>query len=343
MKILYFILGSFEAKLGHWGYNSFHDFLQEDIIFFGPINEESFDHQGKRYPLIRFFKETSIDEIFAQLPENWIPDIVHCETTVMIFVPDIHKCPVKTCLNTADSWSSIVYNKKIACFFDTVRYGVIDKDEYVACKSTLLSTVNCAVSIPESDILPEDFSKRKIDILAIAKYDSGFYHDRYNAFFQASSSLNTKYRIRFINSVKRHQIHQYYQRSKIILDWAHTPSNRSYEAALNGCLLFCNEENTRIPEIWTPWEEYIPYNSSNLIELLDEYLSNPEKSRIIINNARKKLNLIPYTWGNTLLSQLKEALAVSTSLSDRIERIENMPAETFYSCLATPLYYNYFY
>ena len=343
MKILYFILGNFSHDVEMWGINSFDDLLKEDIIFFGPIVEDKIEYKSKKYEMIKFFNEISVFELFKKLPNNWYPDIVHCTTSVLNYIPDIHKCPVRTCVYTGDAWADTIYNRKLVNFFDYTRYGIIDKEEYANEKTALLSTANSTVSIPEKSIKIKDFPERPIDVLAIANYNSGFYHERFKILFKTAQSLNTKYRIEYLINLKREEIHYYYQKSKIVLDWSHTPSNRSYEAALNGCLLFSYEKNKRVSEIWAPWEEYVPYGDDNLNTLIDFYLNNPDKSKIVIRNAQMKLNKIPYIRGKMILSQLQEAINTPSSISDRIERIEKMPRETYYHCLSTPFYYNYNY
>lgn len=343
MKILYFILGSFSSKFEQWGLSSFDDLLEEDIIFFGPIEEDEFEYKSKKYKLIKFFDEISIQEVFQQLPANWYPDIVHCDTSILNYITDIHKCPVKTCLFAADAWANTVYNRKIVNFFDFTRYGIIDKEEYNKEETHLLSATSFAVSIPCKNLESKDFVKRKIDVLAISNYDSGFYQERFKILFKAAHTFNSKYRIEYWTGLKRQDIHYYYQNSKIVLDWSHTPSNRSYEAALNGCLLFSYEKNERISEIWTPWKEYVPYNEGNIETLIMKYLDSPEISNAIIGNAKEKLGYLPYSWGSVILAQLKEAVATPVSIPSRIERIEVMPRSVYYHCLSTPYFYNYNY
>ena len=149
--------------------------------------------------------------------------------------------------------------------------------------------------------------------------------------------------IKYFRGIKRPEISNYYQRSKIVLDWAHTLSNRSYEAALNGCLLFSHEDNQMIKEFWIPWEEYIPFNENNILELVTYYIENPDKAKRVINKAVEKIKSLPSSWGEYVWENINIAFDTSVSIQKRIEHIESIPLTTLHFCTATPFLYNYDY
>lgn len=243
-------------------------YLNKMLFCGGRFPIQQFSYGDKDIPIIRIFEVTSIFSVFKRLPENWYPDIVVCDTSVISFIPDIYLCPVKTLLFARDSWADTIYNRGIVEFFDFVDYGIVDRTIYNTFNTNLLPLSNCAVSLPDSDDGLPRFDNRRIDIISIVNFNSGFYHDRYKTLYRLSQLNNGKFNLKYISGIKRKTINHYYQNSKIVLDWAHTLSNRSYEAALNRCLLFSHEDNPVLKTFWVPFAEYIPYNDNNLLELL---------------------------------------------------------------------------
>lgn len=343
MNILYFNLGSISNRINSWDRKGFKAIFDQDVVLWGPIPDEKFIYEGKDIPMIRIFDETSIKNVFEQLPENWYPDIVTCETSVLNFVPDIYLCPVKTVLFSFDAWADTIYNRSLIELFDFVDYGIIDRSLNNEYQVRMLPLSNCAVSLPDKDSVYVDFEKREIDVLSIANYNSGFYHERYRTLYKLAQSNNSEIKIKYVSGIKRKEINSYYQQSRIVLDWAHTLSNRSFEAALNGCLLFSNEDNPVIKEFWVPREEYIPYNEKNLMELIKYYLNNTKNAEKVINKAYEKIKFNPPSLGQSRWGQIQKAYNVEISIPERIKRTEKIPKEDLYYRLATPFLYNYNY
>jgi len=343
MKILYFNLGSIANRINSWETEGFKSIFQQDVVLWGPIPDEKFVYEGKEIPMIRLFEETSIMTVFDRLPENWYPDIVTCETSVLNFVPDIYLCPVKTILFAFDAWADTIYNRGLIELFDFVDYGIIDRslnNEYQVRK---LPLSNCAVSLPDNDTVNIEFENREIDVISIANYNSGFYHERYSTLYNLARSNNSGINIRYVSGIKRKEINSYYQQSKIVLDWAHTLSNRSFEAALNGCLLFSNEDNPVMREFWIPGEEYVPYNEKNLPELITYYLNHTSVAKKIIDKAYEKIKSNPPSLGQSRWEQILKAHNIEINIPERIKRTENIPEADLYFRLATSFLYNYNY
>lgn len=343
MKILLFNLGSIEKRIIAWDVDGFQDLFEQDIILWGPIPDKKFMYKDKEIPILSFFEPTTIKAVFNKLPENWYPDIVTCETSVLNFIPDIYLCPVKTILFTRDAWSDTIFNRSLVELFDFLSYATIDRSLYSSFHVNLLPLLNFAVSIPPTDVGATRFEKREIDVIAIATYESTFYHERYKTFYKLSYKNKNGIKIKYFDGIKRSEIYHYYQQSKIVLDWAHTLSNRSYEAALNGCLLFSHEDNKLINDFWTPWEEYIPYNENNLSELIIYYINNPDHAKSIIHKAQQKIHTIPVSWGEMVWGKINLAYKTNVSIEERIRYNESTPKSTLLYHSATPLLYNYDY
>lgn len=343
MKILLFNLGTIEHRILIWDVEGFRSLLEQDIILWGPIPDESFVYRGKEIPILSFFEPTTIQSVFNRLPEGWYPDIVACDTSVISYVPDIYLCPVKTILFTRDSWSDTLFNRGLVELFDCVTTAAIDRPLFNNFHVHLLPLSGFAVSKPGPGSQLHSYDDRDIDVIAIANYDNSFYHDRYKTFFTLARANSNKFKIRYLKHIERSEIYDYYQRSKIVLDWAHTLSNRSYEAALNGCLLFSHEDNTLNNDFWTPWEEYIPYNNNNLSELIAYYIHNPDKAKEIINATKQKIIAITASWGEMAWEKIQLAFKTNVSIEGRIAYNLSVPASILHYRSSTPLLYNYDY
>lgn len=343
MKILLFNLGTIEHRILAWGAEGFHSLFEQDVILWGPIPDKEFTYDDKNIPILRIYEQTTIETVFKQLPAGWYPDIVTCDTAVLNYIPDIYLCPVKTILFARDSWSDTVFNRGLVEFFDFVNSSTIDRSLYRNFHVTLLPLSGFAVSTPGPGAHISEFEERNIDVIAIANYDNSFYHERHKTFYNLSASNRNGIKINYVRSVKRSEIYNYYQHSKIVLDWAHTLSNRSYEAALNGCLLFSHEDNKVMNEFWVAWEEYIPYNASNLPQLIRQYLDDPDQSKTVINNARRKIEAMPKNWGEMAWEKISLVYQKDVSIRDRIEHNRSLPSASLYYRTATPLLYNYDY
>jgi tetratricopeptide (TPR) repeat protein len=343
MKILLFNLGTIEDRIIEWDIKGFHTLFEQDIILWGPIPDGKFIFKDKEIPILRIFEETTISDVFRRLPEKWYPDVITCDTSVINYVPDIYKSPVKTILFTRDSWSDTIFNKKLVEFFDFVNHATIDRSIYSSLNVNLLPLSNFAVSIPSNEVNYSDFKTRDIDVIAIANYSMSFYHDRFKTLYKLSASNNSGINIKFFKGIKRSEIYSYYQNSKIVIDWANTLSNRSYEAALNGCLLFSHKDNVLIRDFWTPWEEYIPYDDNNVFELVEYYIKNPEQSLKVISNAKKKIERVPASWGEFVWENINIAINTDVSIQERIRRNESTPVSVLHYRAATPLLFNYDY
>lgn len=343
MKILFFNLGSLTNRIKAWGTLGFKSILAQDVILWGPIPDQKFVYNNKEIPIISFFEETSIKNVFERLPENWFPDIVTCDTSVINFIPDIYLCPVKTILFTRDAWADTIYNRGLIELFDFINYGIVDRSLYNSFNVNILPLSNCAVSLPDDDSVNIDFETREIDVISIANYNNGFYHERYKTLYTLADLNKNRFNIKYVSGIERSEINRYYQRSKIVLDWSHTLSNRSYEAALNGCLLFSHQDNPVIKEFWIPGKEYVPYNEANVMELITFHLTNPDISQRIINKASKKIEKIPTSMGESYWEQINIAFNTEVNVSERIKRNKLMPVFDLNYRLTTPLVYNYNY
>lgn len=338
-----FNLGSIQKRIIDWDIEGYRSIFEQDVVLWGPIPDERFIFENKEIPLVRIYKQTSVKELFDALPEGWYPDILTCETSVLNYVPDIYLCPVRTILFTRDAWGDTIYNRSLVDFFDFLSHGVIDFSVYGKYRVQMLPVLSFAVTLPHREGPPADFANREIDVLCIANYNRAFYHDRYKILYKLAVMARRDLIIRYIRGIKRSEISDFYSQSKIVIDWSYTLSNRSYEAALNGCLLFSHEDNKAVSELWVPWEEYIPYNEHNLYDLINHYINNHEHARTVIKNASEKVRQIPSGYGEHVWEQVKKAMSFEVDIKGRTGYIATTSVSKINHALATPLYFNYNY
>ncbi len=343
MKILLFNLGSVEERIISWDTESYKTLFDHDIILWGPIPDSEFSFNGKLIPILNINGQTSIKSVFDRLPEGWIPDIVTCDTSVLNFVTDIHLCPVRTILFTRDAWADTIYNRYLVELFDFLSHGVIDLTAYNDLKVKVLPLEGFPVSLPDPNLPDPDFTNREIDVICIANYYEGFYHERYKTLYNLAASNKKNIKIHYYVGLTRREIHAYYRKSKIVIDWAHTLSNRSYEAALNGCLLFSHEDNTLMSTFWIPGKEYITYNENDLYDKIIYFINHPAEAGEIIARSGEKIKTIPVGFGQFTMKNINNAISIDVDISERIERNKNLPQGILEYRTATPLMYNYRY
>ena len=325
------------------GVDNYKELLEQDIVFFGPIDEDNYVYKHKIIPIIKINTVSSIHNVFKKLPNNWYPDIVVFDPQAISLFYDIYECPVKSHLFVRDSWGDILYNKGAVEFFDFYSYNVVDRELYKNFNSSLLPLKGGPVTIPSVALKQIDYTKRKIDILAIASYNDKFYHERYKLFTLIAKKIPKQYNVKFVTNLKRHEIHKVYNNAKVVIDWAHTLSNRSYEAALNGCLFFSHETNPLVGKYWTPWVEYIPFNNNNVVDLLLKYLNNDTEAQGIIRNASLKIKNNVSSYGQLVLNHLNVIADSDIDLSTRILYNKNIDKSVLWHRLATMFYFSYNY
>ena len=343
MKILLFNLGSVEERIISWDTEGYKTLFDHEIILWGPIPDTEFSFNGKSITILSITEPTSIKTVFERLPEGWIPDIVTCDTTVLSYITDIYLCPVKTILFTRDAWADTIFNKDLVELFDFICHGIVDISAYKNLKVNILPLAGFPVSLPGPGMSMPGFRNRKIDVISIANYYEGFYHERYKTLYQLSESNKLNFKIHYYIGLTRREIHEYYRQSKIVVDWAHTLSNRSYEAALNGCLLFSHEDNNMMKAFWTPGKEYVAYTENNLYDQIVYFINHPEQAEEIIEKTGAKIRSIPVGFGQYTMENIHQALKTETDIRDRIERNKLLSSGEIAYRTATPLVYNYRY
>ena len=323
--------------------SNYESILVHDIVFFGPSSESSFTYNGKTFVIIQLVKEISIKELFMKLPKDWYPELVIVETPVMNYVHDFFKCPVPTLCFSRDAWGEMIYNHNIAKLFDFVAYQTIDINAYNPQEVNLIHDFGGPISIPNKVQKNIKFKNRNIDILAIASYDRGLYHERYKLFCNIAKQLGNSYKIKILNGIRYDKIHKYYKRSKIVLDWSNVLSCRSYEAIVNGCLFFSLENNILISSVWKKDKEFIPFNEKTVVNKLKYYLENEEEAQLIISNARKKYDEMPQSTGKKKVILFKKCLKGFKKDGVEKRKIETMSESEIIGATATTLYFNYQY
>lgn len=339
MKILQFSKG----KIGYVsrGLERASALFNEDVIFWGPLPYNEFRYKDKRFQCIQIFEQKSVLELIQSLPKGWHPDVVNFPTVALCYIPDLFRIPYKTILYAADSWGDILYNPLIFGYFDILSCNCIDRKRYIKDRHVIPLIAGPLSNTPRCKSKP--WCDRPIDILTIANTNSGFYHNRYRLLTRIANELGEAFRVEYFSGIKTTSINDIYQQSKVVIDFSYVASNRSYEAIMNGCLLFSFEGNSLISDIWSPWEEYVPFNFDNVIELIKIYLEDTHKTQMIIEKAERRFATMPQNAGEVSICRKKYAANLDVKVNERIKKVENEhPAKIAYA-QATPLYFNYNY
>jgi len=317
--------------------------LENDIVFFGPSSDKLFEYKDKKFPVITLNEEIDLDDLFGRIPEGWYPEMVVVETPVLNYVRDFYRCPVPTLCFSRDAWGDMIYNRDIARLFDFVAYQTIDIGSYDQKLVEFVKYYGVPVSLPDDGLNKSGFAARDIDVIAIANYDDGMYHKRYKLFCDIAKGLGSCYKVEFLTGLRYDEIHEYYKRSKIVVDWSNVLSSRSYEAALNGCLFFSFEDNILISSIWEKDVEYVSFNADTILEKLRHYLADEAASKTIIERARKKYETLPLSIGERTTKLIKACLEKWRLEGPKPRPFETLSEFEIAAAVTTTLYFNYQY
>ena len=278
----------------------------------------------------------SLKSIYDQLPEGWVPDIVYINNVDGITLPeDLWQCPHLIAVIANDMHLASLHNPDIYDLVDAI--AAISPVPVNVQKHEGTFFMPCGTAEMPSDIPPlQPFSKRPVDVLSICSKMLPAYMERNKTLGHIANELGDKYTICF-PSLRDLDIHTPHRFAKIVVDRSFlNVSGRAYEAMLNGCLFFTHEENDLIANSMEPFVHYIPYNDDNIIDLLEEYLTDKQKSQTVIDAATEYLDGKPYTHGEIYNDYLAKAKTVS-SINSRMKRAAAMSPEAKKGILATNL------
>ncbi len=143
------------------------------------------------------------------------------------------------------------------------------------------------------------------DISFIGCLDSSYYTTRTKLLYQLLE-LNDNYIVNFTQGLFNNDYTRFISQSKISFN--HSVKGelnmRAYEIMKAGSLLFIEEENLEAKKAFTPFVHFIPYNSDNLLSLVEHYLNNENERELIIKNA--SLAVKKFTFENNIQSLFKQ-------------------------------------
>lgn len=254
----------------------------EDILCFAS------EHYIDKIPQAEILYNPTKDfqDILNQMPTNWQPDVVIWWDLIYQSIPTgIVDCPYPSAVIIGD-WN--------LGFLTTLNYvGAFDyilTDRHL---HQLLQSQGYSHSYfwPGFSFEPDKHYKmpeveKTIDIAFIGNLDHNVQRQR-GAYLERIARLGQTYKVFIGGGIYGEDYTQLLNQSKIVFNHSirKEMNMRAYEAPACNALLFMEESNLEIQDFLPPDEACILYNTENLEDLLNHYLSHEDERARIANNA----------------------------------------------------------
>lgn len=229
-----------------------------------------------------------IADIFAGLPDGWMPDVLIWMGYYFGMPENLEECPVPSILVVCD-WH-VHY---------TIIREMVDAFDYILCDRALLQVLqakgytHCAYWPAYSfapEIVREYPSERDLDLTFIGNFSPAIYSER-NRHLMRLAPLAQDYKLFYGSRVYHPDYSRVLSRSKLVFNHSirQEMNLRAYEAAACGALCLVEEENLEIRDFLTPGESCVLYNKDNLLELARYYLEHPDQARRIAEAGQRQI------------------------------------------------------
>jgi tetratricopeptide (TPR) repeat protein len=257
----------------------------------------------------------NFDQILAQLPLNWKPDLViWWDLLYQGIPPGIEDCPYPTALIPGDWNLGYLSSLHFAEIFDLILADIHLKQRLEE------QNLKHAVHWPGFSFDPEELylqseTSRIYDITFIGNLNEAIHPQRSQILDQVLS-LRENYQIFVRQGVWGEEYRQVLNQSKIVLNYtiAQVMNMRGYEAPACGALLFIEAENLEISHFLQDKQECVYYRADNLLELLTYYLEHDEERQRIARAGHRRIQTFSYeNQFAKLLEHLPEWLQIAKS------------------------------
>lgn len=268
-------------------------------ILIGHLDTELPEVDRSRFDVrvVRFLPEgggppPTIAAMLAQCPEGWKPEIYYHASLVHFPIPtDIEEFDGLTATNIQDwhrggraVWAG-------AGFFDCIAAerqscALLEAGGY---RNALFARL-WGADPKLHRLLPE--VERDIDILFIGSLNAAVWAER-NRWIERIAHLSGRYRVVVAMGHYGEHYVRLTNRAKIVFNRSVNgcTNQRAYDASPCGALVFNEEENAEVQEIFQDRVHCVYYNDNNLEQLLDHYLTHEaERERIAANCSRLVLS-----------------------------------------------------
>ncbi|PKL76695.1 MAG: hypothetical protein CVV27_08935 [Candidatus Melainabacteria bacterium HGW-Melainabacteria-1] len=222
------------------------------------------------------------NQLFEYLPSGWEPDLViWWDPVYQALPPGIEACPFPTAMIPGDwnlAFGTVLQTARaVDGVFADARLGPILRQAGLPCVYEWPGFAYDAQAIYR-----ETSGQPIYDICFIGNFNPAV-HPMRNRYLAQLLSLQDRYRLLLRHGVwgddYRHALNQ----SRIVFNYTicQVMNMRAYEAPACGALLFIEENNLEVRNIFTDRVSCVLYNEANLIPLLEYYLSHEDERAAI--------------------------------------------------------------
>ncbi|MFN8608467.1 MAG: glycosyltransferase [Vulcanimicrobiota bacterium] len=251
---------------------------------------------------------SSFQDVLAQLPEGWIPDLViWWFPEFQEVLPDIAECPYPTMAQISD--------------WHTVRDGLA----LAASQFDLVATDRMGVSILQDSRAFEaplygfdptlhrrlPHAQKTFDISHAGDLNPFLHVERLQALARAAEELGDEAVIRYLSGLTPEDYVWVLNQSRITIN--HTlrgeMSMRCYEAPACGSLLFNEAGNASLEAVFEEGRHYVAYTPENLVEKLRYYLAHEDERARLAEAGWERIQDFTYQrQGQRLIRLVEERL-----------------------------------
>lgn len=231
----------------------------------------------------------SVEAILRGLPSNWTPD---CS---IFFFPEYAPLPIKMEKMPFPSYVVVSdWNCGYLILIENLKkfdYIFTDKPGVTFFKEKGFANVSYW---PAYSFNPQwhkiyPHQEKKYDVSFIGNLSSYFHGVRNKLIYQLLT-LSDKYKINIEIGIKEAAYGKLLNQSRIVFNKSVRGefNMRCYEVPACGTLLFFEEDNQEVREIFTDQEHCVLYNQDNLLALVTKYLEEDSLREVIAKNGYKK-------------------------------------------------------
>ena len=327
MKILFGIFGIDESC--KYVFDGFED---HEVVYFLPHETNIIPDTNK---IIYDYSQENFFDILAKMPSDFIPDVVILWSPEYTGIPlSLEESPYPIFgiigdWNTNFSHIKDIINCFDYCFVsDPKGVEVLQKYGYQTIEYMSVWGVN-----PKSHYKIDNTDKI-YDVLFIGNLNSDLQKDR-ALWLKRLAKLSDKYNIKILTGIHGYDYTLALNHSKITFNRSITGTinMRVYEAAACNSLLFYEEENLHIREIFQDRKHCVLYNANNFEELIEYYLTHDDKREIICNNAYSEIQ--KYTYKNQINKIIDRIQELIPSLDISKREFKELPELNKHNIRAT--------
>ena len=299
------------------------DALQDhEVVYFLPQDNNIIPDSNK---IIYDYSSESFHDILAKMPLDFIPDAVILWGSEYTGIPLLIEESPYPLFSIIGDWNVSFSNIKdiINCFDYAF---VIDKkavEAFKVCGYPNIEYIQIVGFDPKTHYKIENVDKI-YDVLFIGNLNNDLQKDR-SFWLKRLAKLSDKYNIKILNGIHGYDYTLALNQAKITFNRSITGTinMRVYETAACNSLLFYEEENLNIRDIFQDKKHCVLYNNNNFEELIEYYLTHDDERERICNNAYSEVQ--KYTYKNQINKIIDRIQELIPSIDISKRGFKNLP------------------